>query len=238
MNGYQRVYVRAVLQNALYKKPKKYLSYEECQKVIFLKMNEIQLYEQKRGEETIYQWVGRRNLEHIVCQSLMKDYGSKCDLHNLYLADSKENQMRSNMPFHYNKPRTYQRAYFAQKKDQIPILASIAYMSFLYPNLMIENFQKMITIETFYFWKDENRHITEELVKRNEQIYKIQGNRNPFIQFPFLYQIMFEEDWKEIRWIENIKAFYWSYKWRMIYAIDPLSFISERTSSGVSFCNK
>ena len=238
MNGYQRVYVRAIIQHGLFQKPKKYLSYENCQKVIFLKMNEIQLYQQKKGEETIYQWVGRRNLEHVVCQSLIKDYFAKCDLHNLYLADSKENQKRSNMPFHYNIPRTFQRAYCVKSKDQIPILASIAYMSFLYPNLMIKHFQKMITYETFFFWKDRNHHITEELVKRNEQIYQIQGNRNPFITYPFLYKIMFKEDWNDIRWIENIKAFYWSYKWRMIYVIQPLSFISDRTSSGFSFCNK
>ncbi len=224
MNGYQRVYVRAILQNGLFQKPKKYLSYEECQRVIFLKMNEIQLYEQKRGEETIYQWVGRRNLEHVVCQSLIKSYLAKCDLHNLYLADSKENQKRSNFAFHYNHPRTYQKAYFAKRKDQIPILASIAYMSFLYPYLMIEHFQKMITMETFYLWKDENRHITEELVKRNEQIYRIQQNRNPFIQYPFLYEMMFEEDWKNIRWIESIKTMYWSYKWRFLLRYDTSFF--------------
>lgn len=224
MNGYQRVYVRAVLQKALFQKPKKYLSYEECQKVIFLKMNDVQLYQQKRSEETIYQWVGRRNLEHVVCQSLMKGYGAKCDLHNLYLADARENQKRSNFAFHYHHSRTYQRAYFAKRKDQIPILASIAYMSFLYPNLMIEHFQKMITIETFYLWKDENRHITEELVRRNEQIYQIQQNRNPFITYPFLYEVMFEEDWKNIRWMESLKAIYWSYKWRFLLRYDTSFF--------------
>lgn len=229
MNRYKKVYVRAILQNFLCKKPKNYLSYEECQKVIFLKMNEIQLYEVKRGEETIYQWVGKRNLEHVVCQSLIKGYLAKCDLHNLYLADSKENQMRSNMPFHYKKTRTYQKAYFPKKKDQIPILASIVYMSFLYPNLMIENFNKMITYETFFYWKDKNDHITEELVKRNEEIFQIQRNRNPFIQYPFLYEVMFEEDWKDIRWIESLKALYWSYKWRMIYRINPLSWSSRST---------
>jgi endonuclease I len=201
-------------------------------------MNEVELYKQG-GEENVYEWVKRRNMEHVVCRRFMKEEVAISDLHNLYIANSKENSIRNDMPFHYQKPRTFQKGYYVkEKKDQIAILASIAYISFMYPNLYQKYFMKMITIETFYEWMYKNPHITEELIKRNEQIYQIQGNRNPFLQYPFLYQIMFEEDWSDIRWIENIKAFYWSYKWRMIYAIHPLSFNSERTSSGVSFCNK
>jgi endonuclease I len=177
-------------------------------------MNEVELYKQG-GEENIYEWVKRRNIEHVVCRRYIKEEGGTNDLHNLYIANSKENEKRSDMPFHWKNPRTCQKVYNVNKKeDQIAILASIAYVAFLYPNLFSKYFSKMITLETFYEWMYKNRHITEELVKRNEKIYKIQGNRNLFLQYPFLYQIMFEEDWKEIRWIENIKAIYWSYKWR------------------------
>lgn len=233
-----KIYIRAVIQHTLRGNIKRFLPYMKCQKLIFLKMNDVELYKQG-GEENVYEWVKRRNMEHVVCRRFMKEEGSIFDLHNLYLANSKENGIRSDMPFHYQKPRTFQRAYYVKdKKDQIAILASIAYISFMYPNLYVKYFTKMITFETFYEWMYKNPHITEDLVKRNEQIYKIQGNRNPVLQYPFLYQIMFEEDWSGIRWIENIKALYWSYKWRMIYVIHPLSLSSERTSSGFSFCNK
>ena len=225
----EKVYIRALLQHGLRNHVKRYLPYLECQRLIFKRMNEIELYG-KEVDESIHEWIRKRNLEHVVCRKYIKEEGGICDMHNLYIANSKENGMRSDMPFHYQKPRKFQKAYYVKdKNDQIAILASIAYISFMYPNLFSKYFKNMITIETFYLWMQENDHITEGLVKRNEMIYQIQGNRNPFLQFPFLYKIMFEENWKDFRWIENIKAIYWSYKWRMIYAINPLSRSSKRT---------
>lgn len=125
--------------------------------------------------------------EHIVPKSSLKYYNNaKRDMHNIFLTDATTNIYRSNYPFSdhieyqnleiSNFYKFYHPCNFAKGK----IARSIAYMKIVYPRIYIE---KVISIDLLLKW---NRDFIPDIleIKRNNLIYRLQGNFNPFILEP------------------------------------------------------
>ena len=125
--------------------------------------------------------------EHIVPKSFLKSYNdAKRDMHNIFLTDAQTNIYRSNYPFSdkvqyqnlefTNIYKFYNPCNFAKGQ----IARSIAYMKLIYPNIEIN---KIIDYELMLEWNLQFEPNNVE-IKRNDIIFKLQGNINPFINDP------------------------------------------------------
>ena len=125
--------------------------------------------------------------EHIVPKCFLKNYkNAKRDMHNIFLTDAETNIYRSNHPFSdkvasqnleiINFYKFYHPCDFAKGQ----IARSIAYMKIVYPNIDVN---KVIDKELMIEWNllFEPNQLER---KRNNLIYKVQGNINPFIEDP------------------------------------------------------
>ena len=123
--------------------------------------------------------------EHVFPQSFCKMYTyAKRDMHNIFLTTAESNLYRSNYPFieNINELNILQSFnYFIPCEfARGQIARTLAYMKFIYPKISIE---KSISLETLFKWNKEFEP-NELEIKRNNLIYKIQGNFNPFILEP------------------------------------------------------
>ncbi|MCF8058803.1 MAG: endonuclease [Bacteriovoracaceae bacterium] len=138
------------------------------------------------------------NCEHTWPQSRFNgsfDKGlQKSDLHHLYPTDSKANSVRGNNEFaevdgdklsdcdgSYTGVEKWQGPYFEPPNEHKGNVArALFYFSVRYK-------LKISTIEEEYLrhWHDLDPVDSDEL-ERNELIHKVQGNRNPFIDYPEL----------------------------------------------------
>ncbi len=140
------------------------------------------------------------NCEHTWPQSkFSKDFPAdqqKTDLHHLFPVDMKANSTRNNFPFanvngkatHIdcqdskigNALNTNTRSFEPPTEHKGNVARAIYYFSTRY-KMDIDAIQaKYLKI-----WNDEDPVDQEEL-ERNEKIMKMQGNRNPFVDFPEL----------------------------------------------------
>ena len=123
--------------------------------------------------------------EHVYPQSFSKMYKyAKCDMHNIFLTSAESNLYRSNYRFIEN---TNELKYTQGFNYYIPcelargqIARTVAYMKLIYPKITIEN---CISVELIIKWNKEFQPNNLE-IKRNNLIYKLQGNFNPFILEP------------------------------------------------------
>ncbi len=145
------------------------------------------------------------NIEHIVPRSKIIDKNAINDLHLLFLANSKINSFRSNFIFLDEKDSYFHKKYILyfdiygnilhnssssfygavsfKKKFFIPPFHSrgiIARSLLYYKNEYNENISNIINENLLYEWNDKYG-ITKDEIKRNNEIYSLQGNKNLFI---------------------------------------------------------
>ncbi|WP_428912365.1 endonuclease I family protein [Niallia sp. Krafla_26] len=142
------------------------------------------------------------NTEHMVPQSW---YGTaepmKGDLHHLFACDPECNIKRSNSPygdFSFYHPESLEEKIknhcgvsldgkFEPEYGKGTIARDMLYFLIRYPHTIKKSFVKQINVHLLLHWH-EQFNVTIYEKHRNQAIYQIQGNRNPFIDFPELAQ--------------------------------------------------
>ena len=188
----------------IYRSPNKILSYSSAKK--WLKGNDIKniIY----GNDTS---ISSLNCEHIVPQSFLKKYNidkkSRSDLHILYLTNSRLNSHRQNYKFnnlYYNyilldekgnknttnthcKKDTKKREFEPPEKSKGKIARSVGYFYWNYSPVFED---KLLNRKLLVDWNRQYK-VTKEEKERNEEIFKVQKNKNIFIQYPILVPILF-----------------------------------------------
>lgn len=205
----------------------KYMKYKLCQNLLFEDLPPILLYEEdehiKRKMKKKKIQYGRYNVEHVWCKKYFHHKGIQSnDLHNLFLAKSEENTKRSDYPFcfhSYKSPFTYK-----PHASSIPyILSSLSYYFIYDPQFASNHFSDVIDNDTFLIWLYQHPEIDTMLIKRNEKIGEIQGNYNPFVRYPILYCIFFDDFrvWMRIKQTWYIQKKIWKLKSKNFSIIKP-----------------
>jgi endonuclease I len=137
------------------------------------------------------------NTEHVYPQSLLSADDAVTDLHHLRSCDASVNSSRLNYPF-TDGSGTYQligETWFPGDEWKGDVARMILYLNLRYD----ENFNSVGTIELFLKWNIEDPISPFEL-QRNNVIYSAQGNRNPFIDNPYLATLIWGGDAAENKW--------------------------------------
>jgi endonuclease I len=118
--------------------------------------------------------------EHIFPQSFTKRYNkANKDMHNIVLTNYYTNNLRSNKKFVDSVNQTAIHNYYSPCNYSRGIIArSLAYMKYTYPLLNLSN---VIEHDVLILW-NELYPPTEVELKKNNIIYKYQGNKNIFIE--------------------------------------------------------
>jgi deoxyribonuclease I len=135
------------------------------------------------------------NCEHVVPQSRFHEQEPmRGDLHHLFACEPSCNSMRSNFPYYdfaHDEPQVYAERIregcgLAEEKKFEPEygkgIVSRATMYFIlrYKNVDIDDKVDLPLLLTWH-----NRYqVTKHEKHRNAAIFEIQGNRNPFIDYP------------------------------------------------------
>lgn len=145
-------------------------------------------------------FVFKYNTEHIVPQSW---YGSrepmKGDLHHLFVCSPKCNATRSNYPyedFSFYVPESPQEKIqnrcgvatggrFEPEDGKGAVARAMLYFLLRYPKAIKRSFKRQIDLDLLLNWHQEFDVSLYEK-HRNQAIFRIQGNRNPFIDLPEL----------------------------------------------------
>lgn len=141
----------------------------------------------------------RFNTEHVVPQSWFNaKEPMKGDLHHLFVCEPKCNNVRSN--FHYfdfkyvqktgaknyrDDCGTYEIGRFEPEYGKGEVARATLYFLLRYPGKIKRKFRKGGDINLLPQWH-EQFPVTDYERHRNNAIFEIQGNRNPFIDFPDL----------------------------------------------------
>jgi len=119
------------------------------------------------------------------------------DLHNLRASDPKMNTKKGNRKFGLGKLESGinpKGEFFPGEEWKGDVARTIMYMCLKYPENCLSNQVtkgcrsynfKCTMSEMFLKWNEEDP-VSQIEINRNEKIYKVQGNRNPFIDFPEL----------------------------------------------------
>ena len=145
------------------------------------------------------------NTEHIYPQSLYaggaggaeKDEIVKADLHHLRSCDADVNSDRLNYPF-TDGTGTYKligESWFPGDAWKGDVARMILYLNVRYG----ESFSTVGSLELFLKWNREDPVSTFE-EQRNNIIFAAQGNRNPFIDNPYLATLIWGSDAAENTW--------------------------------------
>lgn len=141
------------------------------------------------------------NTEHIYPRSLLAEGESGdafSDLHHLRSCDAVVNGQRVNYPF-IDDSGTYKlvggNSWYPGDEWKGDVARMIMYLNVRYG----ETFNKVGTLELFLKWNAEDPVSAFE-EQRNQVIYGAQGNRNPFIDNPYLATIIWGGDAAENRW--------------------------------------
>jgi len=135
--------------------------------------------------------------EHIFCKSFIKNYyNAHLDAHNIFLTSAYTNTYRSNYKYidtknidyvskkkfnfidSNNYRNTKNKLFLPCNYSRGIIARTIKYMLYNYDKLLLEDI--IIDEETLEKW-DINYPPTKFEIKKNELIYKFQGNKNIFI---------------------------------------------------------
>jgi hypothetical protein len=115
--------------------------------------------------------------EHIFPQSFTKRYNkANKDMHNIVLTNYYTNNLRSNKKFAHETAS--QKFYVPCNYSRGIIARSLAYMKYTYPLLNLSN---VIEHDVLILW-NELYPPTELELKKNNIIFKYQGNKNIFIE--------------------------------------------------------
>lgn len=137
------------------------------------------------------------NTEHVYPQSLLKADDAVTDLHHLRSCDAIVNEDRSNFPFIEGSG-----AYGLNGENWYPgdewkgdVARMILYLSVRYN----EDISRVGTIDLFLKWNAEDP-VSPFEIQRNTTIEAAQGNRNPFIDNPYLATLIWAGDAAENKW--------------------------------------
>lgn len=137
------------------------------------------------------------NTEHVYPQSLLGADDAVTDLHHLRACDATVNSNRLNYPF-VDGNGTYQligETWFPGDEWKGDVARMMMYLNLRYGEI----FTKVGTIELFLKWNKEDSVSSFE-EQRNTIIYGAQGNRNPFIDNPYLATLIWGGDAAQNRW--------------------------------------
>ncbi len=202
--------------------PHTYLAYSQCQGVLINSDKSIDdltqitaIYDNKLYPAV---WNGKElNKEHVWPNSRLglkrvqqSDRDIRTDLHNLRLSTAKVNQFRSNYFFgeHPNLINTFRynlknQQFWPSKVSSGEVARILFYMALIYPELKLIDFENlnnsrvstvMGSLSEIKKWGVETP-ISEFEKRRNKIILKYQGNSNPFIEFPGLFQLLKDSDY-------------------------------------------
>ncbi|MCG8761356.1 endonuclease I [Tenacibaculum finnmarkense] len=126
------------------------------------------------------------NTEHIYPQSKLASANhaiSRTDLHHLRACDDKVNTRRSNLPFIDGSgvAKKDNNAWYPGDQWKGDVARMVFYLNARYG----ETFDKVGSKELFLKWNKEDP-VSDFEKQRNNTIAKVQGNRNPFIDNPYL----------------------------------------------------
>ena len=138
------------------------------------------------------------NTEHIYPQSYLKKYSNPerpiGDLHHLRYCDSNINSQRSNLPFGKGEKEakivSNGKAWYPSDAYRGDVARMIMYMYLRY-NLPWNHVSNQ-GVSLFLMWNAQDPVSPLEL-QRNNEIETAQGNRNPFIDNPYLATLIFGE---------------------------------------------
>lgn len=137
------------------------------------------------------------NTEHVYPKSLFVASSAETDLHHLRSCDASINSRRSNNPFvdgsgTYNLANS---AWFPGDEWKGDVARMIMYLNIRYS----ESFSRVGGLELFLKWNVEDPVSAFE-IQRNTVIKGAQGNRNPFIDNPYLATLIWGGDAAENTW--------------------------------------
>jgi len=123
------------------------------------------------------------NTEHVYPQSLLENDPPKGDLHHLRVCDISINSSRSNLPFAtgFGSYGSVSGGWYPGDEWKGDVARMIMYLHLRYD----EPFDDVGNLSLFLQWNAEDPVSAFE-DQRNEVIYNAQGNRNPFIDNPYL----------------------------------------------------
>lgn len=136
------------------------------------------------------------NTEHVYPQSLIENT-AKGDLHHLRVCDERTNTRRSNNKF-VEGSGEYElkyKSWFPGDEWKGDVARMIMYLNLRYN----ESFKDIGSIALFLKWNAEDP-VSEFEIQRNNRIAKVQGNRNPFIDNPYLATLIWGGKKAENRW--------------------------------------
>ncbi|WP_299556743.1 endonuclease [Seonamhaeicola sp.] len=137
------------------------------------------------------------NTEHVYPQSLLSADDAVTDLHHLRACDATVNSDRLNYPF-VDGSGAYKligETWFPGDAWKGDVARMMMYLNLRYGEI----FTKVGTIELFLQWNIEDPvSVFEE--QRNTVIYGAQGNRNPFIDNPYLATLIWGGNAAENKW--------------------------------------
>lgn len=132
------------------------------------------------------------NREHVWPQSKLGS-ASDSDLHNLKPADPSTNSSRGNAPFGQGSGKAgHVGGAFWPGEDDMGDIARIIF--YMYVRYGLDITESVIgALEMFEFWH-EHDSVDPFEANRNDVIATYQENRNPFIDYPCFYDLIFESE--------------------------------------------
>ncbi|WP_034886185.1 endonuclease I family protein [Gillisia sp. JM1] len=137
------------------------------------------------------------NTEHIYPRSYI-DNNAEADLHHLRTADIKINAQRRNYHFTSGSGKyklVSNNSWYPGEEWVGDVSRMIFYLNLRYN----EDFKSVGNIDLFLKWNAQDP-ISPIEIQRNEIIFKAQGNRNPFIDNPYLASLIWGGPTAENRW--------------------------------------
>ncbi len=137
------------------------------------------------------------NTEHTYPRSFIENT-AEADLHHLRTADIKINAQRKNYRFTSGNGKyklVSNNSWYPGDEWIGDVSRMIFYLNLRYD----EDFESVGNIDLFLKWNAQDPISTIE-IQRNEIIFKAQGNRNPFIDNPYLASIIWGGPRAENRW--------------------------------------
>lgn len=140
------------------------------------------------------------NCEHVVPQSwFQKNSPMRGDLHHLFACEVKCNSMRGNLPYtdfeDYNPQPVVdiekvvelcgkaEDNTFEPENNKGVVARAVLYFLVRYPGLLSGHYSTAEEIDMLKSWH-ASQAVTFFEKHRNQCIYKVQGNRNPFVDYP------------------------------------------------------
>ena len=161
--------------------PVKYYSIKTIKQYYYENNIYVDLYnELNRSDLVNYTKYNDLTAEHIFPQSYTRYYRkANKDMHNIYLTNYYTNNLRSNKKFsHFINENISKRIYIPCNYSRGIIARALVYMKYTYPLLNLSN---IIDYNIIILW-NELYPPTEYELKKNNIIFKYQGNKNIFIE--------------------------------------------------------